>query len=82
MAEEKKEVEIQLEPVISSNIAAIGFDGTSKMHVRFTNGATYEADGPQQSDFDDFKSSKSKGIHFNKVLKKAFVWKPVLKKGA
>ena len=80
MSEEKKEVEIKLESVISSNIAAIGF-GSNKMRVQFTNGAIYEADGPQQSDFDDFKSSKSKGIHFNKVLKKAFVWKRLEKKG-
>ena len=82
MAEEKKQEEIQLESVISSNIAAIGFDSTSnRMRVQFTNGAIYDADGPQQLDFDDFKSSKSKGIHFNKVLKKAFVWKRLEKKG-
>jgi len=79
MSDEKKEVEIQLEPVVSSNIAAIGF-GSNKMRVQFTNGAIYEADGAQQSDFDDFKSSKSKGVHFNKVLKQAFAWKRLEKK--
>lgn len=82
MAEEKKEIEIQLEPVVSSNIAAIGFDGVNKMRVQFTNGAIYDAEGAQQSDYDDFKSAKSKGIHFNKVLKQAFVWKRLEKKGA
>jgi hypothetical protein len=81
MSEEKKEVEIVLESVTSSNISAIGF-GDSKMQVRFTNGATYQAEGVQQSDFDDFKSAKSKGVHFNKVLKQAFVWKRLEKKGA
>lgn len=81
--EEKKEVQIQLEPVISSNIAAIGYDATtSHMRVQFTNGATYYADGALQADFDNFKSAKSKGIHFNKVLKQAFVWKRFEKKGA
>ncbi len=81
--EEHKQEEIQLEAVISSNIAAIGFDATNKvMRVQFTNGAIYDAVGAQQSDFDNFKSSKSKGIHFNKVLKQAFVWKRLEKKGA
>jgi hypothetical protein len=83
MAEEKKEVDIQLEPVISSNIAAIGFDDTNKvMRVQFTNGAIYDATGALKADFDNFKSSKSKGIYFNKVLKQAFVWKRLEKKGA
>lgn len=81
--EKKKEVIIQLEPVISSNIAAIGFDAsTNHMRVQFTNGAVYYADGAQQADFDNFKLAKSKGIHFNKVLKHAFVWKRLEKKGA
>jgi len=84
MAEEKKvEAEIELESVISSNIAAIGFDSkNSILRVQFTNGATYDATGAKQSDFDDFKSSKSKGVHFNKVLKQAFVWTRLMKKGA
>lgn len=81
--EEKKQLEIQLEAVISSNIAAVGFDSTtSTMRVQFTNGATYDAIGAKQSDFDDFKSSKSKGVYFNKVLKQAFTWTRLLKKGA
>lgn len=82
MADENKPVEIQLESVISSNIAAIGFDPVSHhMRVQFTTGAVYYADGAQQADFDTFKSAKSKGIHFNKVLKQAFVWKRLEKKG-
>jgi hypothetical protein len=80
VAEEKKQTEIILESVVSSNIAAIGFDGVSKIRVQFTNGATYEAAGPQQSDYDNFKSSKSYGKYFNKVLKQAFVWNKVEKK--
>ncbi len=78
----KKEIEIVLESVISSNIAAVGFDGVSKMRVQFTNGAIYEANGAKQSDFDDFKSAKSKGVYFNKVLKQAFAWTRLEKKGA
>lgn len=83
MEEKKVQQEIQLESVISSNIAAIGYDAVnSVMRVQFTNGATYDAAGAKQSDFDDFKSSKSKGVHFNRVLKQAFTWTRLLKKGA
>jgi hypothetical protein len=72
--------EIQMESVISSNIKAIGFkDGT--MRVAFLSGGTYEAPGAKQEDFDNFKASKSKGVHFSKVLKKAFAWSKVEKKG-
>jgi hypothetical protein len=75
--------DIQLEAVISSNIKAIGFDSvTGVMRVQFLNGGTYDASGVKQEDFDNFKSSKSKGVHFNKVLKKAFAWsKAIEKKG-
>lgn len=74
--------DIQLEAVISSNIAAIGFDAASgTMRVKFNNGLIYDAEGVSQSDFDDFKSAKSKGVYFNKVLKTAFTWKRLEKKG-
>jgi KTSC domain len=79
--EEKKQLEILLEPVISSNIKAIGFNGVSKMRVQFTNGAIYDTEGAQQADFDNFKSAKSPGKHFNSVLKKAFIWTKITKKG-
>jgi hypothetical protein len=83
MADEiKTDAEIQLEPVVSSNIAGIGFDAQSgRMRVRFNNGGTYEAPGASQADFDDFKLAKSKGVHFNKILKHAFAWTKVEKKG-
>ncbi len=75
--------EIQMESVISSNIKAIGFSNTSgTMRVVFNSGGSYDASGVKQEDFDNFKSSKSKGVHFNKVLKKAFAWsKTIEKKG-
>lgn len=73
--------DIILEPVVSSNIAAIGFDAASSvMRVQFNNGTLYDAEGASQADFDDFKMSKSKGVHFNKILKKAFAWKRFEKK--
>lgn len=74
--------EIQMQSVISSNIAAIGFreaDGTLK--VQFTNGSSYEAVGATKADYDGFLAAKSKGQHFNKALKRAFVFKKIEKKG-
>ena len=73
--------DLNLEPVISSNIAAIGFKDET-LYVKFTSGLIYEAPGAKQSDYDDFKSAKSKGSHFAKILKKSFVWTKIEKKGA
>ena len=73
---------MELEPVISSNIAAIGFDVASgTLYVKFNSGQTYEATGAKQSDFDTWKSAKSKGQYFNKILKTAFTWSKMEKKG-
>jgi hypothetical protein len=77
------EDEIQMQSVISSNIKAIGFSSkTGTMRVTFTSGATYDAPGTTQEDFDAFRTAKSHGVHFSKVLKKAFAWaKSTEKKG-
>jgi len=73
--------DIQLEAVVSSNVKAIGYDAsTETMYVQFNTGGTYQAPGAKQEDFDNFKAAKSKGIHFSKILKKAFVWSKVEKK--
>ncbi len=75
--------DIQMEPVISSNVKAIGFSKeTGTMYVQFNSGATYKSPGTQ-ADYDIFKSAKSKGSHFSKVLKtgKSFTWSKVEKKG-
>ena len=71
-----------MQSVVSSNISAVGFDkATGTFRVRFNNGGTYDATGTTQADFDDFMLSKSKGQHFNKVLKKAFAWTKIEKVG-
>jgi hypothetical protein len=73
--------EIQMQSVISSNIAQVGFNSkTGIMRVKFNNGGLYEASATQ-ADFDAFLAAKSKGVHFNKVLKSAFAWTKVTKIG-
>ena len=72
---------MDMQSVVSSNISAAGFDPVSNtMRIQFTSGGVYEASAAK-SDFDIFMASKSKGIHFNKVLKKAFAWNKIEKKG-
>lgn len=73
---------MDMQPIISSNVKEVGFDEkTNTMRITFSNGGTYEAPGITQSDFDSFLASKSKGSHFAKVLKKAFIWSKIEKKG-
>jgi hypothetical protein len=84
MKENYMEDEIQMEPVVSSNVAAIGFNAkTGIMRIKFLNGGLYETVGASQADYDAFKLAKSKGSYFAKVLKtsKSFSWGKVEKKG-
>lgn len=72
---------MDMQSVVSSNISAAGFDPvTNTMRVVFNGGGTYEAP-TAKSDFDLFMASKSKGKHFNSVMKKAFAWSKIEKKG-
>jgi hypothetical protein len=72
---------MEMQPVVSSNISSAGFDAiTGTMRIQFASGGTYEASATQ-SDFDTFMASKSKGVHFAKVLKRAFTWSRIEKKG-
>ena len=70
---------MDMRPVISSNVKAAGF-ADSKMQIQFNSGATYEAE-VSQADYDQFLAAKSKGSYFAKVLKNAFIWKKIEKKG-
>ena len=70
--------EIQMEAVVSSNVHSVGFDAaTGRIRVKFKTGGLYEASGVTQADYDAFKSAKSIGQHFNKIMKTAFVFKKV-----
>ena len=72
---------MEMQAVVSSNISQVGFDkATGTMRVIFNNGGTYDAQATQ-ADFDAFLASKSKGKYFNSVLKKAFAWSKIEKKG-
>jgi len=54
---------MEMKPVESSSIKAIGHDGDT-MHVTFKNGATYVYEGVKAHVFDGLHSAKSIGKHF------------------
>jgi hypothetical protein len=64
---------MEMSPVESSNIKAIGFDGdTGTMHVQFTNDRTYEYTGVTPDFFNKFASAESKGRFFAQQIKPRF----------
>jgi len=67
-------VDIQLKPVKSSQIAAIGYDETSKtLAVKFTNGkAEYRYANVSPDLFDGLLKSKSAGSFFNGNIRNKF----------
>jgi len=74
--------DIQMEAVTSSNVKAIGFDAeTGTLYVQFLSGKTYQAPGAKQEDYDNWKAAKSKGQYHARILKTAFTWSAVEKKG-
>lgn len=62
--------QIEMIPVVSSNIAAIGYsDSSSILQIDFLNGSRYRYfDVPTQV-FSAFLASRSKGRYFNTIIK-------------
>lgn len=56
---------MELKPVESSNIAAIGYDGdNAALYVQFTSGKTYEYPSVPPEVFAAFEKAESKGRFF------------------
>jgi len=69
---EAKRLPIPLEPVVSNQVAAIGYDPATKtLAVTFTRGtgAIYHYPNVSQEDFDAFNGAESIGSHFGKHIK-------------
>lgn len=58
----------QMQPVTSSNIAAIGHDGND-LYVRFASGKTYRYADVPAGDHDAFINADSHGKHFVEHIK-------------
>lgn len=62
---------MQLIPVESSNIKAIGHEG-STMRVQYANGTEYDFQGVTAEIFNNFMESDSKGRFFGKNIRGKF----------
>lgn len=64
---------MQMQPVQSSNIAAIGYDpATSDLLVEFHNGSTYRYYGVPANVFDDLQNAGSVGRYFMASIRNSY----------
>lgn len=64
---------MEMIPVSSSNIAAIGYDESqNSLVIAFTNGRAYEYYGISQHVFDEFLNAGSKGQYANQNIYKNY----------
>lgn len=69
---------IEMKPVKSSNIQAIGYDEPSQtMHIAFTSGKTYAYHGVTPEQHGEFLHADSIGSHFARRIRPHFSGKPV-----
>jgi hypothetical protein len=63
-------VHMNMIPVQSSSISAIGYDEQSEtLSIRFNNGRTYEFNGVPPEEFEALKNAPSIGSYFNDNIK-------------
>lgn len=64
---------MEREPVVSSNIASIGYDeATETLEVEFTSGGTYSYSSVPQSTYQAFLEASSKGAFFAANIRKVY----------
>lgn len=60
--------------VVSSNIAAVGFDeDTGTLQVEFSSGTVYEYQGVPKDVYDGLMAAESKGSYFAKHIRGAYL---------
>jgi hypothetical protein len=63
----------ELQPVISSNVAAVGYDASNKIvYVKFLNGSIYAYKGVLQHEFENLLSAPSVGSYLNRNFKNVY----------
>jgi hypothetical protein len=64
---------MDMKPVKSSNIKAIGYDpAKGRLQVEFLHGGVYQYEGVPQEAYDGLLKAKSIGSHFFKHIRSAF----------
>lgn len=64
---------MEMVPVVSSNIAAVGYDeNTHMLAVQFSNGRTYRYAGVPNGEFQNLLNASSVGSYFASNIKNIF----------
>lgn len=62
-----------MQPVSSSNIAAVGYDTENQMvYVQFLNGSTYTYKGVPEHEFENLRTASSVGSYLNRNYKNVY----------
>ncbi len=63
----------EMQPVNSSNIAAVGYDAESgTVYVQFLNGAIYAYKGVPEHEFENLRTAPSVGSYLNRNYKNVY----------
>ncbi len=63
----------EMQPVSSSNIAAVGYDAENQtVHVQFLNGSTYAYKGVPEHEFENLRTAPSVGSYLNRNFKNVY----------
>ena len=64
---------IEMYPVSSSNLRAVGYDAKSQtLHIQFHSGGLYEYCGVDQQTYDELLAASSQGTYFHQHIKDVF----------
>ena len=70
--------EIEMIPVVSSNIESIGYnEGTQILRVKFLNGAIYEYKNIPLIEFEQLKNTSSVGSYLNRNIARNYPYEKV-----
>lgn len=62
-----------MQPVSSSNVAAIGYDSENQaVYVQFLNGSTYAYKGVPEHEFENLRTAPSVGSYLNRNFKNVY----------
>ena len=62
-----------MQPVSSSNIAAIGYDAENQaVYVQFLNGSTYAYKGVPEHEYENLRTAPSRGSYLNRNFKNVY----------
>jgi len=62
-----------MQPVISSNIASVGYDEEDEsVYIQFLDGSTYAYKGVPKHEFENLRTAPSVGSYFNRNYKNVY----------